>query len=102
MHRDRDLRFQLLQDLARCVRRHGERSADGDHRNIDLAECFNLFLGEFVAQVAEVRDAKGAEVENKGRAFQGVAELLLIDGDALNQDIADGGADFIRLRAVIA
>ena len=49
VHWDSDLRFQLLQNLPRGVRRHGKRAADRNHRDIYLAEGFDLFFGELVA-----------------------------------------------------
>jgi len=52
VHRDRDFRFELLQHFARGVGRHGEGAANWDHGNVHLAEGFDLFVGQLVAQIA--------------------------------------------------
>src|SRR6185369_16082718 len=52
VHRDRDLWFELLQHFACGVRRHRERTANRYHSDVHLAEGFDLFVGQLVAQIA--------------------------------------------------
>ena len=54
----------------RGVRWHGEHATDGNHRDIDLAEGFDLIFGQFVRQIAQMGDADGAQVEDEGGAFE--------------------------------
>ena len=79
MHGDGNLRLKLLQDFARGIRRHGEGAADGNHRDIDFAECLDLLGGQFVAQIAQVSDTNRPQIKYKGRTFERSAELLLVD-----------------------
>ena len=44
----------------------------------------------------------GTEVEDKCGALKSVAELLLVDGDGVDQNIAHRRADLVPFRAVVA
>ena len=101
VHGYRYLWFELRDHFASSVRRHGEGAADGDHGNIDLTECLDLFRSEFMGEVAEVGDADRTEIENKGGALKRVAELLLIDRHAVDQDVADRSAHLVPFGAVV-
>src|SRR5439155_22378317 len=43
----------------------------------------------------------GPEIENEGGALEGVAELLLINRNGVDQEVADRGADFVPPCAVV-
>ena len=53
-------------------------------------------------KIAEVGDAERAEIENKSRALERVAELLLVNRHAVNQNVAHCRADLVPFRAVVA
>src|SRR5829696_4698080 len=47
-------------------------------------------------------NAKCAEIEHEGSSFKSVAELLLINRDCVNQNIAHRGADLVPFGAIVS
>ena len=101
VHWNSDLRFQLLQNLPRGVGWHRKCTADRNHRDIHPAKGFDLLFGELVAQITQMSNTDCAEVKDKRRAFERVAELLLVNGNRVNQNISHRRADLVPFRAVI-
>lgn len=102
MHRNGDLWFQLPQNFASRVRGHRKRAADGNHGDVNFTERFDLLGRQRMAQIAEVRDANHAEVEDEGGALERGAERLLVDRNVVDQNVSHSGADLIPFGAVAA
>ena len=62
---DGDLRFHQPSDFPSLARRHRVVAAGDRHQeNVDLAHHLELLGREHMAQIAQMGDAQGAEIEN--------------------------------------
>ena len=66
-----------------------ERPADGDQQHVDRADRGQLLVVEHVAQIAEVRDAHAAHLEDEHgvEAARRAALVVVVDADAADRDV---------------
>jgi hypothetical protein len=84
VHRnDHQARAQLFDHLLRLERVDRERPADGDQQHVHRADRRQLIVVEHVAEIAEVRDAHAAHLEDEHRVEAPLRAALgvVIDAD---------------------
>src|ERR671925_330133 len=93
MHWDHDRRLHLvdhLDDIFETEIRHG---VDGNHHHIDPLQDLDLFLGQQMADVSQVRETQASHLENKNRVRDCAPTLTALARNVDDRDIFDGSSD---------
>ena len=74
---------------------------DSDQCHIYALDLVQLLGGERMAQVPQMHDAQGAEVEDEGSSLEGACHSVLVDRHVEDQHLSHVGADPIPFGPVV-
>ncbi len=95
VHGDGDLGFELIEHFLGILGSHRGRPGYGKEENIHMAEQFKLIFIKGFAHITGVADAETVQFEDKGGPFNILIRGSCMDGDIIDQDIAEDCADLV-------
>src|SRR5262249_34601642 len=95
MHGNGNLGLELLQHLTGRFWPHGIDPTDGDQRHVNASDLLDLLGGEGMAQVSQVHDTEGLQLEQEGSPLDSAYHAILID-----RDVGDGYLSYLRSDAI--